>query len=467
MIGCVRNSDEHLRRLEREAASGDPSAQMRLAVAQERTDGAVADVRSWIEAQLEKANAVSHGDPMTEWGTRRFGLLGPGLVRDAVFRAGGHEVYGTRGEQPDPELPLRSFVYGAIGQRPSDVMEEFDVDGLTTTYALAAQSRNTPSGWRDHNDVVLAIKAAPGWSFHGPDPGEGFARVVTSPEIEKAWPSLDRAMAEERHRHIGHPGSAVAAARSVWRSWLRAQGDDRIRIPMAIVDRWLMLERAENQTAPNPPRDKRIPVRICKVADEAHRTSGRAYAHVFCGPGSTICVASAFFELPREHRDGILAHELGHLFAGTEGDEPAADAAFLERTGVKIRYKDGRHGQCLQCLSPADSRRLEGRFDFDFSGRLTGVETDRDETSIDYVVEVTSRRPFSKADLARAMRVDPSEIGGDDRWRGRVFEWKARSLSDAAQQAAAVRRTLSRDWNVRAFARESDDSETRELGWSA
>lgn len=463
MIGCVRNSDEHLRRLEREAASGDPSAHARLAVAQERTDRAVGRVRDWISERLDEAN-----------GQRDQGLVGDDLVRDVVFRAAGMRVHGRGGERPHYSLPLRSSVHGRWDEpNVRDLMTARGVDTLDTTYVLAV--------WEDEtSSVVLGIRRGPGFTLHG----AGSARWLNGPLIQKAWPSLERMVAEERtvveteenwagDRQEGDEivDRALAAANSVWRAWRRNMADeapDGLRIPLEIVNRWIVLDEVENPgLRRNPARNKRIPVRICKIADEAHRTSERAYAHVFCGPGSTICVASAFFDLPREHRDGILAHELGHLFAGSEGDEPAADAAFLERTGVKIHYKDGRHGQCLQCLAPSDSRRLEGRFDFDFSGRLTGVETERDETSIDYVVKVTSSRSFSRADLARALKVDPTQIGGDDRWRGRSFEWTAPSLAEAAQQAAAVRRVLPSTMSVRAFARESDGRETRELGWSA
>lgn len=118
----------------------------------------------------------------------------------------------------------------------------------------------------------------------------------------------------------------------------------------------------------------RIPVRICRDADSTHAESLRAYAHTFCRPSPTICVASAFFDLDPGHRDGILAHEIGHLLAGPKGNEEAADRAFEEATGVRIRYRDGDNGRCLQWLPPDDRRRLLGVFEFDFSGKRREVD---------------------------------------------------------------------------------------------
>ena len=254
-----------------------------------------------------------------------------------------------------------------------------------------------------------------------------------------------------------------------------AAAHDRIRIPLVVVERWRLIERGENPVAPNPPRKMRlnegatIPVRICPVADEAHRTSKRAYAHVFCGPGTTVCVASAYFDLPREFRDGILAHELGHLFAGSDGDEPAADRAFLENTGVEILYKDGRWGRCLQCLSPGDSRKLEGRFVFDFAGRRTGVRTEQDETELEYVVSIHSEKPLDWDELLEAVGLDPALFSEPPRKRGvgRRFDWTVSSLADAEEQAEAVRKILPSGIEVVAFAREHDSEGVRELGWSA
>lgn len=177
-----------------------------------------------------------------------------------------------------------------------------------------------------------------------------------------------------------------------------------------------------------------IPVEVCPDADEAHRTSSRAYAHTFCKKAPTICVASAFFDLPPEHRDGILAHEIGHLLAGNAGDESDADAAFFEFAGVRIYYADGEWGQCLQALTTDDSRALLGKFDFDFRGQRTGVETEEEDAVIVYrvsgpeIIEVQSMnealdlldRVRSAGHEARAIAVEVARSGEE-----RELAWRA------------------------------------------
>lgn len=463
---CRPNSDEELRRLERSAAAGDPQAEIRAAVARERTDGAVERLRDWIVERLTKAN-----------GRRLEGLVGDGLVRDAVFRAADMYVHGERGQKPHPGLPRRSWVHGRW-ENPRDALDEFHRDVLETTYALAVEDEETGS-------IVLGIRAAPGWQLHGPD-----RQYLGGPLLQRAWPTwLERALEEERRvveteenwagdNDIADDivASALRAANSQWRAWRRNMVDespDGIRIPLEIVRRWSLLEQAERPAASNPPRallrnGEVIPVRVCPKADETHRISKRAYAHVFCGPGSTICVASAFFGLPRSHRDGLLAHEIGHLLAGTEEDEHAADQAFFDATGVRIGYRDGPHGRCLQSLSPVDSRSLVGRFAFEFSGRGTGVETEEDQTRVDYVVSVRcDERSFTPAWLAGAMGM--TELPDDAAYMEETdrVDWRVPTMGEAARQAAALREVLPDDMEVLALAIESDPEGTRELGWSA
>lgn len=125
----------------------------------------------------------------------------------------------------------------------------------------------------------------------------------------------------------------------------------------------------------------RFVVRICREADSTHRESLRAYAHTFHRPSPMICVSSAFFGLPVGHACGVLAHEIGHLLAGPKAGEEAADRAFEEATGVRIQYRDGQHGRCLQWLPANDRRRLAGVFEFDFGG----VRRDLDEPDGDDV----------------------------------------------------------------------------------
>lgn len=131
-------------------------------------------------------------------------------------------------------------------------------------------------------------------------------------------------------------------------------------------------------------------VRFCSEADDDHARSVRQYAHVFCQKQrhGVVCVARAFVDLPRDHRDGLLAHEIGHLLADPIGSEPAADEAFRVLTGARVYYKSGDHGECLQYLKPADSRRLEGRFKFDLDFEAKVRKSNPDE------LEPVDRREF-------------------------------------------------------------------------
>jgi len=251
-----RNSDEGLRGHERAAAAGDPQAEARLAVARERADGAVSSLRAWISETLAEAN-----------GSRQQGLAWRSLVRDAVFRAAGMELYGarggplayhpsgrlgTRGERPHQGLPLRSWFAGAWSQ-PRETMEERHVDVLETTYVLAV--------WEDETrSVVLGIRRAPGFVLD-----RGYLRA---PMLIRPWPQLERMIPEEREvdeteanwagdRDEGdnRVAAALNAANTVWRAWCRNMGDeasDGIRIPLEVVNRWRLLERLEDPSAPNP-----------------------------------------------------------------------------------------------------------------------------------------------------------------------------------------------------------------------
>jgi hypothetical protein len=64
----------------------------------------------------------------------------------------------------------------------------------------------------------------------------------------------------------------------------------------------------------------------------------------------TICVADAFWILPRRHQDGILLHEFGHLLAGPEASEESADAAVEAVTGAKVDFLNSRYGFMLETL---------------------------------------------------------------------------------------------------------------------
>lgn len=157
----------------------------------------------------------------------------------------------------------------------------------------------------------------------------------------------------------------------------------------------------------NPLDLSRITVRVCKGADRTRRSSRRAYAHTFCKDGPVVCVASEFFGLPAGHRDGVLAHEIGHLLAGPDAGEEDADRAFEEETGVRVRYKDGDHGRCLQWLSPADRRSLLGRFEFEFEGRVSGTLGPDDDAVRFFVRDGYGKRELgSLREAERAARED-------------------------------------------------------------
>ena len=63
--------------------------------------------------------------------------------------------------------------------------------------------------------------------------------------------------------------------------------------------------------------------------------------------------------IPVPHQMGLLAHEIGHLILLARGkenhNEPEADRAIEDLLGIKIRYKSGKYGDDLQCLSGGDT----------------------------------------------------------------------------------------------------------------
>lgn len=134
-------------------------------------------------------------------------------------------------------------------------------------------------------------------------------------------------------------------------------------------------------------------VRICRDADATHRESLRAYGHTFCGqaPEGAICVSSAFLGLPPGHQAGVLAHEVGHLLAGPRAGEEAADRALEAETGIRVQYRDGRHGRCLQWLSSPDRERLASLFEFDFRGTPRMID-EPDGDDVRFLAEADGRR---------------------------------------------------------------------------
>lgn len=87
--------------------------------------------------------------------------------------------------------------------------------------------------------------------------------------------------------------------------------------------------------------------RHCAIAERDHRKDVRNYAHTFHFP-QTICFAKAFWKLPREYRDGILLHEIGHLLAGPQGSESDANEAVFDWIGARIEYVNSAHGRRLE-----------------------------------------------------------------------------------------------------------------------
>ncbi len=105
-----------------------------------------------------------------------------------------------------------------------------------------------------------------------------------------------------------------------------------------------------------------LKVHHCQVAQKDHDESVRQYAHVFCRRDKGVCVARELWDLPKDHRAGIIAHELGHLLAGPRGSEQDADDAFERVSGYKIRYKDGPWGERLQYVGPEAARFIDANF---------------------------------------------------------------------------------------------------------
>jgi len=172
-----------------------------------------------------------------------------------------------------------------------------------------------------------------------------------------------------------------------------------------------------------------IRVRVCPDADGDSSRSRRAYAHTYCGSWPGICVASSFFALSREHRDGILAHEIGHLLAGPDGDEWEADAAFLESTGVRIEYADGAHGRCLQWVDPKDSGALYGTFEFEFSGRASEEDVRAKDDGAEYILSGGDRLRSMADAVMRASQT------GEDVWAeegGRRLGWMPPAFGGSA-----------------------------------
>jgi hypothetical protein len=98
--------------------------------------------------------------------------------------------------------------------------------------------------------------------------------------------------------------------------------------------------------------------RFCKQADHEHKRSKRQYAHTYHHE-DVICLSEAFQDLPVQHYWAIFAHEIGHLIAGYEGDERAANRAANKHFKIKILYRDSKFGKRLEVVSKKDAIKIE------------------------------------------------------------------------------------------------------------
>jgi hypothetical protein len=87
----------------------------------------------------------------------------------------------------------------------------------------------------------------------------------------------------------------------------------------------------------------------CALVEKEHQKNKRQYAHVFHINGQ-VCLARAFTELPERFRLGIVMHEYGHILAGPQGDEQAANNATERKTAIPIHYGPSRHGLNLEYI---------------------------------------------------------------------------------------------------------------------
>lgn len=95
----------------------------------------------------------------------------------------------------------------------------------------------------------------------------------------------------------------------------------------------------------------KIKIKHCKLADDEHKYMGkRQYAHVFhYNNDKHICVAKAFFKLPKRFQIGLVIHEIGHLF-GAVG-ESQADKLGSKICGIKIYREDNpKYGNNLETI---------------------------------------------------------------------------------------------------------------------
>jgi hypothetical protein len=101
--------------------------------------------------------------------------------------------------------------------------------------------------------------------------------------------------------------------------------------------------------------------RNCREVEAEHRRNQRSYAHTYHYP-NTVCLADAFWDLPKDHQEGLLLHEAGHLLAGPSGTEEDANQAAEEVFGGRIEYVDSPYGEDLErAANPSVSDLVDAR----------------------------------------------------------------------------------------------------------
>jgi len=99
---------------------------------------------------------------------------------------------------------------------------------------------------------------------------------------------------------------------------------------------------------------KKIMVKWCKIAEEDHKKQKREYCHTFHRK-NTICTCNAFYDLPDRYRLAILAHEIGHLLCGPDGNEDDANRKAIKLFRVEIYYEPRTiHGNHLEAINAED-----------------------------------------------------------------------------------------------------------------
>lgn len=115
-------------------------------------------------------------------------------------------------------------------------------------------------------------------------------------------------MPHKRHPTLKRPITVAQLKRELAWVWARAR-----------FERWMTYEIF-------------FPPRLTKT----HRRNSRRYAQCIPGTRTIFEFAEQVLWLPREHRLGLIAHEIGHVI--DPGSEADADAAAYECLGILVGY---------------------------------------------------------------------------------------------------------------------------------